>query len=68
MPEVGDAERLVVLLEARIRDFEKNMAKADGTATRSYDRMRRGSRSATRQMEQDMARSTGRINQMIAST
>ena len=23
----GDAERLVVLLEARIRDFEKNMAK-----------------------------------------
>lgn len=68
MPEVGDAERLVVLLEARIRDFEKNMAKADGTATRSYDRMRRGSRSATRQMEQDMARSTGRINQMLAST
>ena len=27
----GDAERLVVLLEARIRDFEKNMQKAGGT-------------------------------------
>lgn len=64
----GDAERLIVLLEARIRDFEKNMAKASGTADRSYDRMRRGSRSATRQMEADMARSAGRINQALAAT
>lgn len=64
----GDAERLIVLLEARIRDFEKNMAKASGTADRSYDRMRRGSRSATRQMEADMMRSTSRINQALAAT
>jgi len=64
----GDAERLIVLLEARIRDFEKGMAKASGTADRSYDRMRRGSRSATRQMEADMVRSAGRINQALAAT
>lgn len=64
----ADAERLVVLLEARIRDFEKNMAKASGTADRSYSRMRRDSRSATRQLEQDMVRSTGRINQALAAT
>lgn len=63
-----DDERLVVLLEARIRDFEKNMAKASGAADRNYDRMRRGSKSATRQMEQDMIRSTSRINQALAST
>ena len=63
-----DTERLVVLLEARIRDFEKNMAKASGTADRNYDRMRKGSRSATRQMEADMQRSTSRINRMLAST
>lgn len=65
---MADDERLVVLLEARIRDFEKNMAKASGTADRSYDRMRRGSQSATRGMERDMIRSTGRINQALATT
>lgn len=64
----GDAERLVVLLEARVTDMERNMNKAAGTAERSYDRMRRGSQSATRQMEQDMLRSTTRINQALAST
>lgn len=63
-----DAERLIVLLEARIRDFEKNMQKASGTADRNYDRMRRGSKSATREMEADMARSTSRINHALAST
>lgn len=66
MPD--DTERLVVMLEARVRDFERNMAKAEGTATRSYTGMRRGSHSATRQMEQDMVRSTNRINQALAST
>ena len=64
----GDAERLVVLLEARIRDFERNMQKASGTATNSYRRMRGDSRSATQQMEQDMVRSTNRINQALAQS
>lgn len=63
----GD-ERLVVLLEARINEFEKRMGQASGTAERSYGRMRRESQSATRQMEQDMLRSTARMNQMLAST
>jgi tape measure domain-containing protein len=64
----GDAERLVVLLEARIRDFEKNMQKASGTADQSFARMRRSSQSATRQMEADMVRSTNRINQALAAS
>lgn len=64
----ADAERLVVLLEARVNDFEKQMNKASGTADRSYGQMRRSSQSATRQMEQDMLRSTTRINQALAST
>jgi tape measure domain-containing protein len=64
----GDAERLVVLLEARIRDFEKNMQKAGSTADRTFGRMRRDARSATRQMEADMARSTSRINQALAAS
>lgn len=64
----GDAERLVVLVEARVRDLERNMQRAAGASDRSYNRMRRGSRSATRQMEGDMSRSTMRINQLLATT
>lgn len=63
----ADAERLIVLLEARIRDFEKNMQKASGTAGQQYGRMRRDSKSATAQMEADMIRSTTRINQALAT-
>uniref|UniRef100_A4WSA4 Uncharacterized protein n=1 Tax=Cereibacter sphaeroides (strain ATCC 17025 / ATH 2.4.3) TaxID=349102 RepID=A4WSA4_CERS5 len=63
-----DQERLVVLLEARIRDFEKNMQRAEQRGTRSYSRLRRDSRSATQAMEQDMVRGTSRINQALAST
>lgn len=60
-------ERLVVMLEARIRDFEKNMAKAEGRGTRTYQRLRRDSATATSRMEADMVRSTGRMNQALAS-
>ncbi len=63
----GADERLVVMLEARISEFEKRMAKAERTGTTSYTRLRRGSSSATRQMETDMVRSSGRINQAMAS-
>lgn len=61
-------ERLVVMLEARVSDFEKRMRNAEGTGTNSYNRLRRGSRGATQQMEADMLRSTTRINQALAST
>lgn len=62
-----DGERLVVLLEARISEFEKRMKKAEQTGTGSYNRLRRGSRTATDQMEDDMVRSTSRINQALGS-
>ncbi|MDQ7775534.1 MAG: hypothetical protein Q4615_06295 [Paracoccus aminovorans] len=64
---VGADERLVVMLEARISEFEKRMRQAEGTGTRTYQGLRRGSRSATRQMEQDMARSASSIRQSVAS-
>jgi tape measure domain-containing protein len=63
-----DTERLVVALEARIRDFEKNMQKASGTGTRSYQQLTAGSSRATRQMEADMVRASARINQAMATT
>lgn len=64
---VGADERLVVMLEARIRDFEKNMVKAEQRGTRTYQGLRRGSQSATAQMEADMVRSTNRVNQALAT-
>ncbi|MBB3289911.1 MULTISPECIES: tape measure protein [unclassified Rhizobium] len=66
MPD--DTERLVVLLEARLRDFEKNMQKGAATGTRTYQQLTDGSARATRQMEADMARATARINQAMATT
>ncbi|WP_306752093.1 tape measure protein [Paracoccus actinidiae] len=61
-------ERLVVMLEARISEFEKRMRQAESRGTRTYQGLERNSRSATRQMEQDMLRSTSRINQALAAT
>lgn len=62
-----DEERLVILLEARIKDLERNMAKASGTTEREFRKMSQSSKSATRQMEQDAIRSTTRINQAMAT-
>jgi tape measure domain-containing protein len=66
MPD--DSERLVVLLEARLTDFERNMMKAAGISRTQFNAIKNNSRSATRQMEADMVRSTTRINQALAST
>lgn len=67
MSQTGD-ERLIVLVEARIKDLERNMAKASATTGREFGKMRRDSQSATAAMERDMLRSTSRINQAVAAT
>ncbi len=64
----GDTERLIVLLEARLTDFERNMLKAAGVSQKNFNAIKKESKSATRQMEQDMIRSSRRINQALAST
>jgi len=61
-------EQLVVMLEARVAEFERRMRQAEGRGTRTYGNLRRGSRSATAGMERDMVRSTTRINQALATT
>lgn len=66
MPD--DTERLVVALEARIRDFERGMQRAEQRGTRTYGQLAAGSTRATRQMETDMVRSTQRMNQALAQT
>lgn len=55
-------ERLVVMLEARINEFERRMRQAERTGSGAQDRLRRGSRRATDDMERDMNRAAGRIN------
>lgn len=62
-----DGERLVVLLEARIKDLERNMAKASGTTAKEFRKMSLSSKTATQQMEEHAIRSTTRINQAMAS-
>ena len=44
------------------------MQKASGTATRTFKKMRDDTRSATRQMEQDVVRSTSRIERALATS
>jgi len=62
-----DDGRLFVLFEARLKDFEKAQARMEKT-TNSLVKLQRGSRSATRQMEQDVGRMTSRINAALAGT
>lgn len=64
---MDDEERLVILLEARIKDLERNMAKASGTTEREFRKMSQSSKKATSQMEADAKRSSSRINQAFAT-
>lgn len=64
---MDDEERLVILLEARIKDLERNMAKASGTTEREFRKMSQSSKRATSQMEEDAKRSTSRINQAMST-
>ena len=63
-----DTERLFVQLEGRISDFEKKMKQAERRGTKTYGKLQGDSRSATRRMERDMRRASGRINTALAST
>lgn len=61
-------ERLVVMLEARISEFEKRMKQAERTGTRTYQQLTAGSTRATKNMERDMLRSTSALNRSLAQT
>ncbi|MCV9997683.1 tape measure protein [Pararhizobium sp. YC-54] len=62
-----EEERLVVSLEARIRDFEKNFQKAERTGARTYQALASGSSRATKAMERDALRSSTRVSQAFNS-
>lgn len=65
---MADEERLVILLEAKLNQLEKNMAKASGVTARAYREMSLGSKRATTQMEADAIRSSLRVNQALAAS
>lgn len=57
----GDTEQLVVQLEARIRDFEKNFAKASRTANSEWTKIERRGNQAAKRLETSMAGAANRI-------
>lgn len=63
-----DNEQLVVDVVARVSDFERNINRAKGTGTQAFSTMRRESATATKAMEDNFVRSTGRIQQVMAQT
>ena len=60
------AEQLVVLLEARVRDFEKNMQRASRSANDNFGSIENRGRRMGRNLERDLASSTARINTTLA--
>lgn len=63
----GDEERLVVLMEARVAEFERRMLAAERRGTRTYQQLQNRSRQTTAAMERDMLGASGRINTALAS-
>lgn len=63
----GDDEQLAITVVAKLNELEKQMAKANGITARAYREMSLNSRKATKQMEQDAARSATRVNQAMAT-
>ncbi|MBN9437036.1 tape measure protein [Bosea sp. (in: a-proteobacteria)] len=61
----GEAEQLVVSLEARIRDFERNMARAQRTANDNFTGIERRARVAGRNLENAMATSTSAMSRRL---
>lgn len=58
--------QLAIRLEARIRDFERNMDRAEKRAAKAYGGMTRGSSQAARRVESDFNRMAGRVNGTLA--
>lgn len=61
------AEQLVVALEARIRDFEKNFQRANRVANDNWRNIERRSRTGARNLEQTMATSTKAMTRSLDS-
>lgn len=61
----GEAEQLVVSLEARIREFERNFQRANRTANDNWRSIERRSRTGARNLEQSMATSSNAMTRSL---
>lgn len=61
----GSQEQLVVALEARIRDFEKNMQRAQRTANDNFRGIERRARTAGKNLENAMATSSNAMTRSL---
>ena len=61
----GEAEQLVVSLEARIREFERNFQRANRTANDNWRSIERRSRTGARNLEQAMATSSNAMTRSL---
>ncbi len=64
---MADTEQLVVQLEARIRDFERNMAKASRSASDHFGKIESRGRAASRQLESTFLSTSKSINQSLSN-
>jgi LAS superfamily LD-carboxypeptidase LdcB len=61
-----DTERLVVSLEARIRDFERNFQRANRTSQQNFQAIERQAKRSADSLEQSMSRASKGINVALA--
>ncbi len=57
-----DTDKLVVELEARIRDFEKGMQRSANTADKQFSKMQRSAKKAAAGLESTMKQAATRVN------
>ncbi|SEB43360.1 hypothetical protein SAMN05216452_1187 [Nitratireductor aquibiodomus] len=62
-----ETEQLVVALEARIRDFEKNFQKANRTANDNFSRIERRAKQSGDRLEKSMASASKRMGTALKS-
>lgn len=63
----GDTEQLVVALEARIRDFERNFQRASNTANRSFSVIENRARQSAKRLESSLNSSVANINRALGT-
>ncbi|RWB08989.1 MAG: hypothetical protein EOQ39_03570 [Mesorhizobium sp.] len=59
---MADEERLIVALEARIRDFERNMQRASQTAGKNFGDIEKRAKASADRLDVTMARASARVN------
>ena len=62
-----EEERLVVALEARIKDFERNFQRANRTATSNFDQIERRARQSADRLEDSMGKASKGVNLAMAA-